>query len=110
LFELCSNEMMDNLHNQHDMTLAYWRQNHRQYPSEQVWDKYYFDLLRKSFKSTHELQAWCETREKQLKNPVYLEEQHQQQMKAEEEKRLAQEVVQQRRHETHDTWENYFAK
>jgi hypothetical protein len=73
------------------MTLAYWRQNRRQYPPERVWDKYYFDLLRKSFESRHELQAWCEAREKQLKDPVYLEEQRQQQMK-DEEKRLAQEV------------------
>jgi hypothetical protein len=31
-------------------------------------------------------------------------------MKAEEEKRLAQEVEQQRRRETPDTWEYYFTK
>jgi hypothetical protein len=53
------------------------------------WDKYYFDLLRITFESRHELWAWCEARENQLKDPVYLEEQRQLQMKAEEEKRLA---------------------
>jgi DNA primase len=25
LFELCSNEMVDDLHDQHNMALAYWR-------------------------------------------------------------------------------------
>jgi hypothetical protein len=54
-----------------------------------VWDKYYYDLLHKCFKLRHKLRAWCETREKQLKDPVYIEEQYQKQMKAEEEKRLA---------------------
>jgi hypothetical protein len=49
-------------------------------------------------------------REKQLNDPVYLEEQHQQQMKAEQEKRLAQETEQQRRCETPTTWGYYFAK
>jgi hypothetical protein len=78
LFELCGNETMDDLHNQHDMTLAYWRQNHQQYPHEWVWDKYYFDLLRKSFESRHELWAWCEAKEKWLKDLVYLEEERQQ--------------------------------
>jgi hypothetical protein len=107
LFELCGNGTVDDLHNK---TLAYWRQNRRQYPPEQVWDKYYFNLLHKSFESRHELWAWCKAREKQLKDPVYLKEQHQQKMKAEEEKRLAQEAEQQRRHETTDTWEHYFAK
>jgi hypothetical protein len=43
-------------------------------------------------------------------DPVYLEEQHQQQMKVEEENRLAQETEQQRRRETPGTWEHYFAK
>jgi hypothetical protein len=51
-----------------------------------------------------------EVREKQLKDPVYLEEQCQLQMKAEEKKRLAQKVEQQRRCETPGTWEHYFAK
>jgi hypothetical protein len=41
---------------------------------------------------------------------MYLEEQHQWQMKAEEERRLAQEVKQQRRRETPGTCEHYFAK
>jgi hypothetical protein len=45
-----------------------------------------------------------------VKDPVYLEEQRQLQMTTEEEKRLAQEAEQQRRHETPDTWEHYFAK
>jgi hypothetical protein len=67
-------------------------------------------LLHKSFESRHELRAWCEAREKQLKDPVYLEEQCQQQMKVGEEKRLAQEAEQQRRRETLGTWEHYFAK
>jgi hypothetical protein len=110
LFKLCDNEMLDDLHCQHDTALAYWRKNHRQYPPEGVWDKYYFDLLCKTFKSRHELWACCEAREKQLKDPMYLEEQHQWQMKAEEERRLAQEVKQQRRRETPDTCEHYFAK
>jgi hypothetical protein len=66
---------LDDLHNEHDKALAYWRQNRRQYPPERVWDKYYFDLLRKSFESRHELLSWCEIREKQLRDPVYLEEQ-----------------------------------
>jgi hypothetical protein len=67
-------------------------------------------LLYKSFESRHELLAWCEAREKQLKDPVYIEEQRQKQMKAEEEKRLAQEAEQQWRRETPETWEHYFAK
>jgi hypothetical protein len=33
LFELCSNETVDDLHDQHDTTLAYWRQNRQKYPS-----------------------------------------------------------------------------
>jgi hypothetical protein len=42
-------------------------------------------------------------RVKQMKGLVYLEEHHQQRMKAEEEKRLAREVEQHRRHETFGT-------
>jgi hypothetical protein len=103
LFDLRGNGTMDDLHDEHDKSLAYWRQHRRQYPPKRVWDKYYFDLLRKSFESRHELWAWCEAREKQLKDPVYLEEQRQQQMKAEEENRLAQEAEQQRRRETPGT-------
>jgi broad specificity phosphatase PhoE len=64
---------LDDLHDEHDKALAYWRQNHRQYPPERVWDKYYYDFLFKSFESRHELRAWCEAREKQLKDLVYLE-------------------------------------
>jgi hypothetical protein len=55
LFRLCSNETLDDLHCQHNMALAYWRKNYRQYPPEGVWDKYYFDLLRTTFESGHEL-------------------------------------------------------
>jgi hypothetical protein len=101
---------LDNLHDEHDKALVYWRQNHRQYPPEWVWDKYYFDLLRKSFESRHELRTWSEARKKQLRGPVYLGEQHQLQMKAEEETRLAREAEEQRRRETPETWEHYFVK
>jgi hypothetical protein len=66
--------------------------------------------LRKTLESRHELWAWCEAREKQLKYLMYLEEQHQLQMKAKEEERLAQEVEQHKKRETPDTWEHYFAK
>ncbi len=62
LFE--HDETLDDLHNDNDKALAHWRQNHRQYPPERVWDKYDFDLLRKTFESRHELWAWCEAREK----------------------------------------------
>jgi hypothetical protein len=110
LFKHCGNEIVDDLHRQHDMALVYWRKNRRQYPLERVWDKYYFDLLCKSFESRHELRACCEAREKQMKDLMYLEEQRQQQMKAEEEKRLAQEGEQHRRRETLDTWEHNFVK
>jgi hypothetical protein len=40
---------VDDLHDERDKALVYWRQNHRQHPPERVCDKYYFDLLRKSF-------------------------------------------------------------
>jgi hypothetical protein len=55
LFKLCSNEKLDDLHRRHNMTLVYWRKNHRQYSPEGIWDKYYFDLLRMTFESRHEL-------------------------------------------------------
>jgi hypothetical protein len=103
-------EILDDLHDEHDKTLAYWRQNRQQYPPDQVWDKYYYDLLFKSFESRHEFRTWCAAREKQLKDPVYHEEQHQQQKNAEEEKSLAQEAEQQRRRETPETWEHYKTK
>jgi hypothetical protein len=109
LFELLGNEILEDLQDRHEMALAYWRQNHRQYPPEWIWDKFYFDLLHKSFESRHEVQAWCVARVKQLRDPVYHEEQHQQQMKAKEEKRLAREVEQQMRHETPDTWKYHIA-
>jgi hypothetical protein len=32
LFKLCGNEMLDDLHRQHDTALVYWRKNCRQYP------------------------------------------------------------------------------
>jgi hypothetical protein len=57
------------------MALAYWGKNHRQYPDEGVQDKYYFNLLHTTFESRHELWVWCEAREKQLKDLMYLEEQ-----------------------------------
>jgi hypothetical protein len=110
LLELCSNKTVGDLHDQHDTTLTYWRQNHREYPSVRVWDRFYFDLLCKSFESRHELQAWCVTRMKQLYDPMYIEEQHQQQMKDDEGKRLAWEAKEQRRCETPGIWEHYFTK
>jgi hypothetical protein len=76
LFKLCGNETLDDFQRQHDTALAYWRKNCWQYPPEGVWDKYYSDLLRKTFESRYELWAWCEAREKQLQDPVYREEQH----------------------------------
>jgi hypothetical protein len=69
---------LDDLHDEHDKALAYWRQNCRQYPPNQVWDTNYYDLLFKSFDSRHELWAWCVAREKQPKDPLYREEQCQQ--------------------------------
>jgi hypothetical protein len=36
LFELCGDEMVGDLHDQHDTALAYWRQNHQKYPPEGV--------------------------------------------------------------------------
>jgi hypothetical protein len=46
----------------------------------------------KSFESRHELRAWYEAREKQLRDPVYLEEQCHLQRKVEEEEKLAWEA------------------
>jgi hypothetical protein len=68
---------VDNLHDQHDTTMAYWRQNRREYHSVRVWDTFYFNLLGKSFDSRHELRAWCVARMKQLHDPMYIEEQRQ---------------------------------
>jgi hypothetical protein len=69
--------------------LAYWRHNCQHYPLERLCGIFYYDLLRKSFESTHELLPWCLARLKQLKDPMYLEEQR---LKAEEEKMLAWEA------------------
>jgi hypothetical protein len=108
LFE--HNGTLDDLHDEHDKALVYWRQNYQEYPPERVCDKYYFDLLCKSFKLRHELRAWYETRKKQLRDFMYLEEQRQLQRKAEEVERLAWEAEEHRRLETPMTWEHYFAK
>jgi hypothetical protein len=48
LFELRNNGTVDDLHDEHDKALAYWRQNRWQYPPERVWDKYYFDFEKPS--------------------------------------------------------------
>jgi hypothetical protein len=58
------NRTLDDLHDEHNKALAYWRHNRRQYPPDRVWDKYYYDLLFKSFELRHELRAWCAVREK----------------------------------------------
>jgi hypothetical protein len=100
-------DTLEDLQDRHETTLAYWRQNHQQYPPEWLWDTFYYDLLRKSFESRYELRAWCLARLKQLKDPMYLEEQR---LKVEEVKRLAWEAERQRRRETPGTWEHYFAK
>jgi hypothetical protein len=110
LVDPTGNSSLDEFHDHHDTTLAYWRQNRRQYPPERVWDKFYFDLLFKFFASRHELRDWCVARVKQLKDPVYIEEQRQQRKKVEEAKRLAREAEQQRDCETPRTWKHYFAK
>jgi predicted transcriptional regulator len=49
LCDRTGNEMLEELQDQHDTALAYWRQNHRQYPPERVWDNFHFNLLYKSF-------------------------------------------------------------
>jgi hypothetical protein len=43
------------------------------YPPEQVWIIFRLDLLNHSFETRQELRAWCVTRIKQLKDPVYQE-------------------------------------
>jgi hypothetical protein len=105
-----NSDMLEDLQDHHETTMKYWRQNHRQYPPERLWGKFYFDLLHKPFESRHELWAWCLERVKQMKDPMYLKEQHQQLMQTEEEKRLAWEAEQQRRRETPGTWEHYIVK
>jgi hypothetical protein len=59
LFDLRGNGIVGDFHDEHDKALAYWRRHRQQYPPERAWDKYYFDLLCKSFESRNELQAWC---------------------------------------------------
>jgi hypothetical protein len=66
------------------------------------------NLLYKSFESRHE--AWCVTKVKQLKDPMYLEEQRKQQKKVEEEERFAWEAEQHRRRNDPTTWEYHIAK
>jgi hypothetical protein len=53
---LCEHdETLDDLHDEHDKALAYWRQNCQQYPPVRLWDIFYYDLLFKSFESRYEL-------------------------------------------------------
>jgi hypothetical protein len=110
LSDLSGDPSLDELHDREDTALAYWRQNHRQYPPVRLWNKFHFDLLYKSLTSRHDLRAWCVARVKQLKDLMYLEGQHQQRKKVEEAERLAREVEQQRRREIPGTYEYYFAK
>jgi hypothetical protein len=98
---------LDDLHDEHDKALAYWRQNRQQYPPARLWDIFYYDLLCKSFKSRYELRDWCRARLQQLNNPVYCEEQR---CKTEEEKRLAQEAEQKRMPKIPATWKHYKAR
>jgi ribosomal protein L44E len=78
--------MLEDMHDHHETTLVYWRQNRRQYLPAWLWDIFYYDLLFKSFESRYELGDWCKARMQQLNDPMYCEEQR---LKAEEEKRLA---------------------
>jgi hypothetical protein len=68
-------DMLEDLQDRTKTTLAYWRQNHRQYPPVWLWDIFYYDLLLKSFKSRYELRDWCKTRLRQLNDLVYVEKQ-----------------------------------
>jgi hypothetical protein len=53
---LCEHaETLDDLHDEHDKALVYWRQNHRLYPPTRLWGIFYYDLLYKSFESRYEL-------------------------------------------------------
>jgi hypothetical protein len=100
-------DMLEELQDHTETALAYWRQNHRQYPPAWLWDIFYYDLLYKSFESRYELWDWCKARLQQLNDPMFVEEQRR---KAEEEKRLAQEAELKRRHETPETCEHYQAR
>jgi hypothetical protein len=55
-------DTLEDLQDRTETTLAYWRQNHRQYPPARLWDIFYYDLLRKSFESRYELRDWCKAR------------------------------------------------
>jgi hypothetical protein len=48
LSDLTGNPSLDELHDHHETTLPYWRQNRGQYPPEWIWDIFYFDLLYKA--------------------------------------------------------------
>jgi hypothetical protein len=99
-------DTLEDLQDRTKTTLAYWRQNRRQYPPARLWDIFYYDLLCKSFESRYELHNWCKAKLQQLNDPMYVEEQRR---KAEEEKRLVQEAELKRRRETPGTWEHYKA-
>jgi hypothetical protein len=68
-------DMLEDRHDRHEMALAYWRQNRRQYPLARLWDIFYYDLLFKSFESRYELRDWCKVRLQQLNDLMYYEEQ-----------------------------------
>jgi hypothetical protein len=57
-----SDDTSEDRHDRHEMALAYWRQNRRQYPVAQLWDIFYYDLLFESFESRYELRDWCKVR------------------------------------------------
>jgi hypothetical protein len=57
-----SDDTSEDRHDLHEMALAYWRQNHRQYHPARLWDIFYYDLLFKSFESRYELCDWCKVR------------------------------------------------
>jgi hypothetical protein len=67
-------DMSEDRQDRHEMALAYWRQNRRQYPPAWLWDIFYYDLLLKSFESRYELRDWCQVRLQQLNDLVYYEE------------------------------------
>jgi hypothetical protein len=93
-------DMSEDRQDRHEMALAYWRHNRRQYSPARLWDIFYYNLLFKSFESRYELRDWCKVRLQQLNDPMYYEEQR---LKAEEEKRLAQKAEEKVRRETPGT-------
>jgi hypothetical protein len=68
-------DMLEDLQDHTKTTLAYWRQNRRQYPLAWLWDIFYYHLLLKSFKSRYKLQDWCKARLRRLNDLVYVEKQ-----------------------------------